>query len=111
MTDISLEDDSNLHIFDSVMIKETPLPKKIWKIKNIGEYNLVIDSIKASCECVMMEYDLTSYVKRGGYFMIGVSVKPDGITGPFLREVEVFGNFMDSPLTLIVEGLYYGNEL
>lgn len=82
-----------------------------WLMQNIGWWTLHIDSIKTSCECLQLTCDECMDVEPGHYFLIKATLLPDTtVIGGFMREIEVYGNILDSPLVLSFRGVYKKKE-
>lgn len=72
-------------------------------LTNIGDEDLRITNVELSCECLE-----TSYIKRivppGDTLHLDIRFYPD-ITGAFVRDVFVYGNFLSSPMELSLKGV------
>lgn len=76
-----------------------------WLLLNVGNSRLHIDSIKSSCDCLELSYDSSMTAERRKYFPIRAIIQPEeGDTGIIYREIDVYGNFSTSPLTLSIMG-------
>lgn len=76
-------------------------------ISNQGTNELVINNIEKSCDCVTSEIS-DSIIKSGDFALLRVSVSIQE-EGYFQRELMIYGNFNNSPLTLSVDGFVKTN--
>ena len=96
-------DDAEFNI-GQVVNDPNNLNGKEWLILNAGQVALKVDSVVPSCDCVEVKYKESMTAAPHNYFPIRVILHPNGETGPFFREIKVYGNFPDSPLLLTIEG-------
>lgn len=74
-----------------------------WWLCNAGHSPMRIDSVLPSCDCLSVTYDATQLVMPKDSIALQLVLRPEGATGPFFREIDVYGNF-PSPMTLTIEG-------
>lgn len=71
-------------------------------ISNIGNMDLVINEIQASCECVQAKMRKQRVATSESTYLI-ITFLPEGL-GEFERYVYVYGNIHESPLEISIKG-------
>jgi len=78
-----------------------------YKIKNIGNFPLVIYSVKTSCGCTVAKYDKKP-VKQGEVVTVILEYKPNSV-GYFHKIADVICNIPEGFVSLKISGEVIGN--
>ena len=83
--------------FDAGTIKEgvVKIIQHKFIIKNIGDEPLIIDKVRTSCGCAVVEYD--SIIRPGKSGIVEPKVDLTGFTGPITKTVRIFSNAENEP--------------
>lgn len=90
-----------VHNFDTIYPIEEP--KVYFTYKNVGENNLIIDSITHSCGCTIPIFnDAPLQPKKSD--SIQVEYLADVNKGHFVKEIMIYSNIEDSPHKIFIKG-------
>lgn len=83
--------------FDAGTIKEgvVKIVKHEFTIKNTGDEPLVIDRVRTSCGCAVVDYD--SIIRPGKSGIVEPKVDLTGFNGPVTKTVRIFSNAENEP--------------
>lgn len=76
--------------------------RAVFILTNTGKEDMIITNLVLSCECMKVEYAKQS-VSPGDTLHLCVTFRPD-VTGEFMRDMYVYGNFNQSPIELEIKG-------
>lgn len=76
-------------------------------LSNIGHNPLEINQIETSCDCMSISYSKRIIDSRDTLH-INVIIQSEGV-GDFIREIFIYGNFVDAPLGITLRGTVVDN--
>lgn len=91
-------------VFDAGKAVKGELVRAKIKIKNTGEYPLVVGEVKVSCSCTLASKP-NEPIKPGETGYVEATVDTDKVGyGKFSRDIRVIANTTPSPLVISIQG-------
>lgn len=72
-------------------------------VKNVGDKDLVLTRVNASCGCTKPEYDVTP-IAPGKTGKVKVTYNPAGRPGQFVKTIAIYSNGSDGATTVRIKG-------
>ncbi|MCO5260220.1 MAG: DUF1573 domain-containing protein [Crocinitomicaceae bacterium] len=92
------------HVFDAGKVAKGEIIKAKIKLKNTGEYPLVVGDVEVACSCTLASKP-NEPIKPGDIGYVEASVDTDKVGfGRFSRDIRIIANTSPSVLTVSIQG-------